>query len=80
MGGLVGGYPGRTMWRLAGELKPWAVVAALGGDIATFWHLEQGVLRGQFLDLGRQVLLLVVAFAGAQLGAYLILAASGVRR
>lgn len=80
LGGLVGGYPARTMWRLAGELKPWAVVAALGGDIATFWHLEQGVLRGQFLDLGRQVLLLAVAFAGAQLGAFLILAASGVRR
>lgn len=80
LGGLLTGYPARTMWRLAGELKPWAVVAALGGDIATFWHLEQGVLRGQVLDLGKQVLLLAVAFVGAQVASYLILAATGVRR
>ncbi len=53
---------------------------ALGGGIATLWHLEQGVLRGQILDLGKQVLLLAAAFAGAQLAGYLILAASGARQ
>jgi hypothetical protein len=80
VGGLFGGYPARTMWRLAGDLKLWAVVAALGGDIETFRRLEQGILRGQFLDLGKQVLLLVAAFAGAHLGVLLIMLASGVRR
>ncbi len=80
LGGLLTGFPGRTMWRLAGQLKPWAVVAALGEDVAAFWYLEQGILKGQILDLGKQVLLLLAAFAGAQLGAYLILAASGVRQ
>ncbi|RJQ11826.1 MAG: sporulation protein [Bacillota bacterium] len=80
IGGLITGYPGRTMWRLAAELRPWAVVAALGEDLATFWMLEQGVLRGQILDLGKQVLLLLAAFAGAHIGAVLVLAASGVRQ
>lgn len=80
LGGLLTGYPARTMWRPAGELKPWAVVAAIGGDISTFWHLEQGVLTGQVLDLGKQVLLLAAAFVGAQVASWLILAATGMRR
>jgi hypothetical protein len=80
IGGLLASYPARTMWRLAGDLKLWAVVTALGGDFETFQRLEQGILRGQFLDLGKQLLLLAAAFAGAHFGALLVLAASGVRR
>lgn len=80
LGGLITGYPARTMWRLAGELKLWAVVASLGGSFATFRQLEQGILGGQFLAFAKQLLLLAVAFAGAHLGALLVLLASGARR
>lgn len=52
LGGLLTGYPARTMWRLAGELKPWAVVAAIGGDISTFGTSNRASSVGRFLTSG----------------------------
>jgi len=80
LGGLVGGYPARTMARLAGELKLWAVVASLGGSFETFRQLEQGLIGGEFLAFAKQLLLLAVAFAGAHVGALLVLLATGEGR
>jgi len=80
LGGLITGYPARTMARLAADLKLWAVVASLGGSFATFRQMEQGILGGQFLTFGKQLLLLAVAFAGAHLATLLVVFASGEGR
>ncbi len=63
--------PKWVLTSLAGRLKLWAMVAALGGALDTLRNLETGILGGQPMVLVRQLLILVAAFAGAQ-AAYLL--------
>jgi hypothetical protein len=64
--------PLHTMLDLAGELKIWALVAALGGTFGVIKIFEAGVFDKQFFDLVKQLLLICSAFLGAHLG-YLII-------
>ncbi len=68
--------PLKTMLELSGELKIWALVAALGGTFAVIKIFEAGFFGKQFFDLTRQLLLICSAFLGAHLG-YLIISYLG---
>ncbi|MEW8958153.1 YtrH family sporulation protein [Neomoorella humiferrea] len=69
---LVGQPPLRTMTRLALEIKIWAIAAAMGGTFSAIEILGQGLLEGQFRVLVKQVLFIIAAFIGAQIGYWLI--------
>lgn len=77
---VTGALPLDTMADLAGRLKIWGAVAALGGTFFTFETLEQGLFAGQLLPLLRQGLYLLSAFMGADLAYYLIATMAGSRR
>jgi hypothetical protein len=64
--------PLKTMVELSGELKIWALVAALGGAFGVIKVFEAGVFGKQFIDLVRQLGIICSAFLGAHLG-YLII-------
>ncbi|HEY8347575.1 MAG TPA: YtrH family sporulation protein [Symbiobacteriaceae bacterium] len=69
---LVGGHPMDRLRFLSEEMRLWGTLVAISGSFAPLKGLEQGLFAGQGRVLARQVLLLVVAMAGAQV-AYLML-------
>ena len=71
--------PLKTMVELSGELKVWAMVAALGGTFGVIRSFEAGVLGKQFLGLVKQLLIIGSAFCGAHLGYLLIKSLEGSR-
>lgn len=76
---LVPAPPLRTMQLLADRLKLWGAVAALGGTFYTIRTIETGISGGQLTVAVKQILYVVSAFSGAQLGYYLISVLSGGR-
>jgi len=73
---ITGGLPLHAMQVVAGRLKLWGTIAALGGAFATFRSLETGLIGGPAAFL-LQVLYIVSAFTGGHVGYLLIRAASG---
>lgn len=71
--------PATTMLRLAGEIKIWAMVAAIGGTFTAFEVLESGIFEGEFRAVIKQLLYVISSFAGAQVGYFLILYLTGGR-
>jgi hypothetical protein len=71
--------PLKTMLELSGELKIWALVAALGGTFGVIRTFEAGVLGKQFIDLVKQLLIIGSAFLGAHLGYLIIMSLGGDR-
>lgn len=69
---LVRQPPLDTVLRLSEQLKIWAIVAAIGGTVDVFRILESGVLTGQLSPAVKQLLYIVGAFLGANLGMYLL--------
>lgn len=71
--------PATTMLRLAGEIKIWAIVAAIGGTFTTIEVLESGIFEGEFRAVIKQLLYVLSGFAGAQMGYFIILYITGGR-
>ncbi|WP_067619413.1 YtrH family sporulation protein [Alicyclobacillus acidiphilus] len=79
-GSLLGGVaallthhnPSATMDTLAGELKVWAIVAALGGTMDMLRVIDKGVFGFNLIPMARQFLYLFAAFLGCQVG-YIII-------
>ena len=71
--------PIRIMMRVAGEIKIWAMVAAIGGTFTTIEILESGIFEGKVIDAVNQLLLIVAAFIGAQVGQFLLSTLAGGR-
>ena len=69
--------PLKTMVELSGELKVWAIIAAVGGTFGIIRSFEAGVLGRQFMGLARQLLIIGSAFCGAHLGHVLIKSLEG---
>lgn len=69
--------PIRIMTKVAGEIKIWAMVAAIGGTFTTIEILESGIFEGKISDALNQVFLIIGAFIGAQVGQFLISTLSG---
>lgn len=76
VGAFIGHYhltPLATMEQLTGQLKIWAIVAALGGTVDMLRSVEINILEGHLSLVAQQLLILLSAFAGAHLGYLLIL-------
>ena len=74
---FMGHAPGHSMVELAGKLKIWALVSALGGTFDTLKAIEDGFLGMQMNAVAKQVLLILSAFVGAHTGYLLILYLTG---
>ncbi len=71
--------PLSTMVGLAGELKLWALVAALGGTFSLIRGFEAGLFGKHLTDVLKQLLLLLCAFGGSHLG-YIMVLSLGPKR
>lgn len=60
--------PLKTMYDLAASVKIWAVATALGGTFSSFELLEGGLFRGEVKLAIKQVLYILAALIGANLG------------
>lgn len=69
---LVSKPPLTAMWTLAGNLKIWAVVAAIGGTFDTITNLEKGFLYGSPDEIVKQIIVIISAMTGAHSGTILI--------
>lgn len=69
--------PVGTMFKLAREIKIWAIVAAIGGTFSTFEILESGLFQGEMRAVIKQIVYITSALGGTQLGYYLLLLLSG---
>lgn len=65
---LSGDAPLTYIFKFAGKLKIWALVAAIGGTFDAFNSFERGILEGQTKDIFKQSLLIISAMGGAQTG------------
>ncbi|MCI1856795.1 MAG: YtrH family sporulation protein [Sporolactobacillus sp.] len=69
VGGIGAYFAGQPVFsemnRLAATMRIWAVVTAIGGTFDTIENLERGVLSGSLSEVGRQILLIICAMAGA---------------
>jgi hypothetical protein len=79
-GSLLGGIcavffldtPSTTMERIAGNIKIWAMVAAVGGTIDPLRVIETHFLDGYLSPAIKQILFFISAFIGAHLGYLLV--------
>lgn len=69
---LLGQPPMEQIKILAGKLKIWALVAAIGGTFDTITAIERGFLGGSPADVLKQLLFILSAFLGAHLGTKMI--------
>lgn len=76
---FTGQAPGHSMVELAGKLKIWALVSALGGTFDMLKAIEAGFLGMHLSTVAKQVLLILSAFLGAHTGYLLILYLTGGR-
>ncbi len=73
IGAIINSHPPmKTMHDIAGSLKIWAVAMAIGGTFTSFEIFEKGILKGDIRSLAKQVIYIVVALVGANLGYELI--------
>jgi hypothetical protein len=76
---FTGQAPGHSMVELAGKLKIWALVSALGGTFDMLKAIEAGFLGMHLSTVAKQVLLILSAYVGAHTGYLLILYLTGGR-
>jgi hypothetical protein len=69
--------PIKVMYELAEDIKLWAVAAAIGGTFSNLRILEGGFMEGKLSLVAKQLIILMVAFLGAQLGIWIITILSG---
>lgn len=69
---LVGAPPLYWMARFAENLRIWAIVAAMGGTFDAVYEFERGIFSGDTRAIIRQIIIIVVAMAGAQTGALIL--------
>ncbi|UOE93429.1 MULTISPECIES: YtrH family sporulation protein [Bacillaceae] len=69
---LTGDPPLKTIHDLAGSLKIWALVAAIGGTFDAFTSLERGLFQGTHDDIIKTLLMILAALSGAHSGTTII--------
>jgi hypothetical protein len=60
--------PLKTMLDVASSVKIWAVATALGGTFTSFEVFEGGIFRGEVRVLTKQILYILSALLGANMG------------
>ncbi|EOD01749.1 hypothetical protein L21TH_0175 [Caldisalinibacter kiritimatiensis] len=69
MGAIVNNHsPVKTMISVASSIKIWAVAVALGGTFSSFQAIEKGLLKGEIKSVIKQILYIMTALIGANLG------------
>lgn len=80
LGAMIGEHPPmKIMVELAGKMKIWALVTALGGSISILEALDTGLVGGHPGQLLQQFFFLISAFCGAHLGYLIIINLAGGR-
>ncbi|KXS44828.1 MULTISPECIES: YtrH family sporulation protein [unclassified Candidatus Frackibacter] len=69
--------PIKIMFELAEDIKLWAVATAIGGTFSNLRVLEGGFMEGKLSLVVKQLIILIVAFLGAQLGIWIITVLTG---
>ncbi|MFC0473268.1 YtrH family sporulation protein [Halalkalibacter kiskunsagensis] len=69
---LIGKPPLSVMHDLAGSLKIWAIVAAIGGTFDAITSIERGLFYGTHDDIFKTGFMIFAALCGAQAGTLLI--------
>lgn len=69
---LIGKPPLAVMQNLAGNLKIWAIVAAIGGTFDAITSIERGLFEGTHDDIFKTGFMIFAALCGAQAGTSLI--------
>lgn len=69
--------PALVMKDYAFNIKIWAVIAAVGGTIDPFRSIESKFIEGQLSPALQDIVIIIIAFLGAQVGVKLIIAISG---
>lgn len=64
--------PAHVMLQTAGQLKIWAIVAAIGGSIDPLRLIESNLIEGHMTPVAQQLLFIACAFLGAHLSTELI--------
>ncbi len=72
--------PLKTMLDLCEKIKIWAIIVALGGTFPSFKMLEVGIFNGDIRGLFKQVIYILSALTGAQLGYRLIYYLEGLSK
>lgn len=60
--------PYKSMIEVASSVKIWAMAAALGGTFSSFSVIDKGLFEGQFKSLIKQIIYIVIALLGANIG------------
>lgn len=69
IGAMISNHPPlKTMLDLAGSLKIWAIAIAIGGTFSSLEILDQGILKGEIRSIAKQVIYILTAIIGANLG------------
>ncbi len=77
---FTGQAPGHSMLELAGKLKIWALVTAMGGTFDTLKAIETGFLGGQPGMVAKQALMIFSSFLGAHAGYLFLLWLAGEKQ
>lgn len=64
--------PLKTMIDIGKNIKVWAIAIALGGTFSSFEILEQGILKREITAIIKQVIYILSAMIGANLGYWLL--------
>lgn len=69
LGAIINNHPPlKTMISVARSIKIWAVAVSLGGTIASFELIDQGILKGEIKSVIKQLSYILIAFIGANVG------------
>ncbi len=60
--------PLKSMFNIADSVKIWAVAIALGGTFNSFEIIEKGILKGEVKLIIKQVVFILIALLGANVG------------
>ena len=66
------GAPLETMHTIAGDVRIWALVVAIGGTFSTIHIIESGIFGGEVLALLRQCIVIAGAATGSYLGWWIV--------
>ncbi|GAK02927.1 hypothetical protein JCM19037_1197 [Geomicrobium sp. JCM 19037] len=69
---IIGKPPLTAIHDLAGSLKIWALVAAIGGTFDAITSLERGLFAGTHIDIYKTIFMVLSALSGANAGALII--------
>ncbi|MFX0547960.1 YtrH family sporulation protein [Hathewaya histolytica] len=60
--------PLKSMMEIAQSIKIWAIATALGGTFSSFQILEEGIFKGDFKALLKQITFIFFSLIGANIG------------